>query len=118
MYIASVPTKPIFWVGSSREEIRAFPVDARRIAGHHLHLIQQGMSPVDWKPLPDVGLGVYELRIRTGVEHRVMYISKFAEAVYVLHAFEKRTRRTRQADIDLARARLRELLNQRRIDRS
>ena len=63
--------------------------------------------------MPSVGLGVQEIRIHTGTEHRVLYVAKFTEAVYILHAFEKRTRRTVKDDLDLARQRLRLLLNQR-----
>ena len=63
--------------------------------------------------MPSVGLGVQEIRIHTGMEHRVLYVAKFAEAVYVLHAFEKRTRQTLNADLDLARRRLRRLVDQR-----
>lgn len=72
-----------------------------------------GLEPNDWKPIPSVGLGVQEIRIHTGAEHRVFYVAKFAESVYVVHAFEKRTRRTPKDDVDLARHRLRLLLNQR-----
>jgi phage-related protein len=64
--------------------------------------------------MPTVGLGVNEIRIHTGVEYRVVYVAKFQEAVYVLHAFEKRTRRTPRGAIDLARSRLRELLVRRK----
>ena len=67
----------------------------------------------DWKPMPSVGLGVQEIRIHTGTEHRVLYVAKFAEAVYILHAFEKRTRRTAKDDLDVARHRMQLLLNQR-----
>jgi len=56
-----------------------------------------------------VGSGVYEIRVHAGAEHRVFYIAKFAEGVYVLHAFEKRTRQTRRADIELAKQRLKDL---------
>jgi phage-related protein len=56
--------------------------------------------------MPTVGAGVYEIRVHAGAEYRVFYIAKHAEGAYVLHAFEKRTRQTRQADIDLARKRL------------
>jgi phage-related protein len=63
--------------------------------------------------MPSVGLGVQEIRIHTGTEHRVLYIAKFGEAVYVLHAFEKRTRRTVKDHLDRARRRLRLLINQR-----
>lgn len=65
--------------------------------------------PTDWKPLPTVGSGVAEIRLRGRVEHRIIFIAKFEEAVYVLHAFEKKSRRTRKTDLDLARARLREV---------
>jgi len=65
--------------------------------------------PSDWKPLPSVGPGVQEIRIHTAHEHRVVYVARFAEAIYVLHAFEKRTQRTRHGDIELAKARLAEL---------
>lgn len=60
-----------------------------------------------------VGSGVMELRIRTGVEYRVIFVARFEEAVYVLHAFEKKTRKTPKRDIDLARARLGSLLARR-----
>ncbi|MHB1013526.1 MAG: type II toxin-antitoxin system RelE/ParE family toxin [Desulfobacteria bacterium] len=106
--------KPIIWSGSSLEDIRAFPEDARRQAGHFLHLVQHGMEPPDWKPMTSVGPGVYEIRIHTRAEHRVFYVVKFVEGIYVLHAFEKRTRRTPKGDIDLARDRLRRLIRERR----
>lgn len=108
-----MPAKPLFWVGSSLDDIRRFPQDARRLAGHQLHLVQQGLEPADWKPMPSVGAGVYELRIHTRLEHRVFYIAKLPEGVYVLHAFQKRTRKTPQADIELARTRLHQLLRDR-----
>jgi phage-related protein len=105
--------KPLFWAGSTFQDLRAFPEDARRLAGHELHLVQQGFEPDDWKAMASVGLGVYELRIRTATEHRVFYVAKFAEGVYVLHAFEKKTQQTAQRDVELARERYREILRQR-----
>lgn len=105
--------KPVIWLGDSRETIRGFPDDVRKIAGFQLWRVQRGLEPNDWKPISSVGLGVQEIRIRTGAEHRVLYVAKFAEAVYVLHAFEKRTQRTPREDLDLARQRLRLLINQR-----
>jgi phage-related protein len=105
--------KALFWLGSSRSDIRNFPADARRRAGYELYLVQSGLEPSDWKPMPSVGVGVSEIRVRTGREHRVFYVAKFAEGVYVLHAFEKKTQKTPKADLDLARSRLRELLKRR-----
>ena len=59
---------------------------------------------------------VREIRIHTGLEHRVFYLATFAEAVYVLHAFEKRTRKTPKHDLELAQDRLRALVNRRRTN--
>ncbi len=101
--------KPLVWVGSSLGDLRAFPADAKRLAGFQLRRVQSGLMPSDWKPIKAIGVGVNEIRIHTGREHRVCYVARFPEAVYVLHAFEKRTRRTPQADIELARKRLAEL---------
>jgi len=102
--------KPLAWLGSSLEDVRAFPGEARRAAGYQLGRVQQGLMPDDWKPMTTVGVGVYEIRIHTGLEHRVFYVAKHEEAVYVIHAFEKRTPRTSEADIALARKRLADVL--------
>ena len=101
------------WLGSSLEDLRAFPEDARRDAGYQLGRVQQGLLPTDWKPMTTVGPGVVEIRVHTRVEHRVFYVAKFEEAVYVLHAFEKRTRQTPQAEIVLAQKRLADLIRRR-----
>jgi phage-related protein len=106
--------KPLVWVGSSRRDIRAFPSDANRTAGFQLLRVQQGLEPADWKPLTTVGTGVREIRIHTDTEHRICYVARFAEGIYVLHAFEKRTQRTATRDIELARTRYQELVAWRR----
>jgi len=105
--------KPIVWLGASLEDLRAFPAEARRLAGYQLRRIQSGFMPSDWKPLKSIGPGVQEIRIHTKVEHRVIYVARFPEAVYVLHAFQKRTRQTAHRDIELARKRLAELMSTR-----
>jgi len=104
-----VPDKIIVWIGGSFEDLRDFPPEARRVAGYELRRIQCGSMPTDWKSMPSVGPGVNEVRIHTGVEHRVLYAAKFEEAVYVLHAFEKKSRQTRDTDLSLARERLRQV---------
>ena len=106
--------KEIAWIGSSLDDLRDFPDAARREAGHQPHLLQLGLKPDDWRPMPSVGAGVLELRIHDDVEHRVFYVVKFAEAIYVLHAFEKKTRQTSQHDLDLGRQRLKGLHQWRR----
>lgn len=105
--------KEVFWVGSTLDDLRAFPEDARSIAGHQLHLVQQGLEPDDWKPMGSVGSGVHELRVHTAMEHRVFYVAKFAEGIYVLHAFQKKTRQTSERDLELARERYRAVLKHR-----
>ena len=106
--------KPVQWLGASRKDVRAFPRDARRLTGVQLRRVQQGLEPLDWKPMPTVGPGAREIRIHTVLEHRVLYVARFAEAVYVLHAFEKRSRKTATHDVELARQRFRILVGQRR----
>ena len=108
-----MPEKPLSWLGSSLENVRAFPEDARRAAGHQLGRVQQGLPPTDSKPMTTVGPGVVEIRLHTRVEHGVFYVARFEEAVYVLHAFEKRTRQTPQPEIALARKRLADLIRRR-----
>ncbi|TKB94115.1 MAG: type II toxin-antitoxin system RelE/ParE family toxin [Nitrospira sp.] len=105
--------KVILWLGSSRQDLQAFPPDARRLAGFQLRQIQEGVEPFDWKPMSTIGPGVREIRVHTALEHRVCYIAKFGEAIYVLHAFEKRTRKTSQRDLDLARQRYQMFIAQR-----
>ena len=106
--------KPLSWVGSSLEDLRAFPDTARRVAGFQLRRVQAGLDPIDWKPMPTVGPGVREIRIHSEREDRIFYVAQFAEAVYVLHAFEKRSRKTAPPDIELGRTRYRQLLAERR----
>ena len=112
-YIMPVPEKPLSWLGSSLEDLRAFPDDARRGAGYQLGRVQQGLQPTDWKPMSTVGPNVVVIRIHTRVEHRVFYVAKFEEAVYVVHAFEKKSRQTPQAEIALAKKRLADLIRRR-----
>jgi phage-related protein len=109
-----MPDRVLLWIGASRDDIRTFPEDARRRAGFQLRRVQQGLEPNDWKPMPSVGPGVREIRIHTSLQHRVIYVAKFHEAVYVLHAFEKRGRKTAKGDLVVARQRLHQLLVQRR----
>lgn len=106
--------KPLVWLGDSRKALKEFPEEARNRAGFELWEIQHGNAPSDWKPIPSIGPGVNEIRIHAGNEYRIIYLAKFAEAVYVLHAFTKKTRRTPKQDLDLAARRYRELLNERK----
>lgn len=99
-------TKDLVWVGSSRSDIKALPELARRQLGFDLREVQSGWLPEDWKPMSTVGPGVIEIRVRIGGAFRLMYIAKFAEAVYVLHVFQKKTQKTSPLDLAVAKARL------------
>ena len=102
--------KPVEFRGSSLDDLREFPVAARREAGYQLDQVQQGHEPDDWKPMPRIGSGVKEIRIRdTAGAFRVIYVAKFADAVYVLHCFKKKTQKTSKTDVDLAEKRYRDL---------
>jgi phage-related protein len=111
-----VAAKPLVWVGSTLDRLRGLPAAARREAGYQLYRVQRGLDPADWKPMRSVGPGVMEIRVHARGEYRVLFVARFAEAVYVLHAFEKRTQQTRQADIELARRNLAEVLRHRRAE--
>jgi phage-related protein len=102
--------KPTTFHGDSLERIRDFPDDARRQVGHELYQLQKGMDPSDWKPLPTIGAGVREIRIREAFgAYRVVYIAGLGGAIHVLHAFEKKSQKTARRDLDLASARFRHL---------
>jgi len=100
--------KPVRFVGTAREDLIAFPEPARRVAGYELFMVQVGREPSDFKPMPDVGAGVQEIRVRDRAgAFRVVYVAKFDEAVYVLHAFQKKTAKTSSVDIEVAKRRYR-----------
>jgi phage-related protein len=117
LYNARVADRSLVWLGASLDALRKFPADARRQTGYQLRRVQQGLHPTDWKPMTNVGAGVAEIRIHTGLEHRLLYVTKFAEAVFVLHAFQKRKRRTSKVDVELARRRLENLMLMRRKEK-
>lgn len=106
--------KDVIFIDSSREDLRDFPPHARREAGYQVSQVQLGFEPSDWKPMTSVGAGVRDIRIHEAGEHRVLYIAKFEEAVYVLHAFQKKTLKTTAQDIDLAKKRYQALVNARK----
>jgi phage-related protein len=102
-----MPDKPLIWLGSSRRDLRVFPALARRLAGFQLRRVQHGLDPDDWKPMQTVGPGVREIRIHVAGAHRVFYLATRAEAIYVLHAFEKKRQKTSAHDLRIGRDRLR-----------
>lgn len=104
--------KTLYFIGSSLEDLKEFPAEARRAAGFELDAIQRGLTPSDWKAMGAVGAGAYEIRIRALGEWRIIYVAKFEDAIYVLHSFQKKTQKTRLSDIAIAKARYRQIEEQ------
>lgn len=102
--------KPIVFRGTSLDDLRSFPIAARREAGFQLDQVQNGRDPDDWKPMPTIGKGVREIRIRDAEgAFRVIYVAKFADAIFVLHCFRKTSQKTSREDIALATRRYKDL---------
>jgi phage-related protein len=105
--------KSIVFRGNALDDLRDFPEPARQEAGYQLDKVQRGFEPNDWKPMNTVGRGVREIRIRDASgAFRVIYVAKLADAVYVLHCFQKKTEKTSATDIDLAAKRYGDLLKE------
>jgi len=103
--------KPVRFLGDSLQRLREFPQGVRHDAGYPLEKVQRGEQPDDFKPMPSGGQGVEEIRVRSGTgSFRVIYLAWLADAVYVLHAFAKKTRATDRRDIELAKKRYAELM--------
>jgi phage-related protein len=98
--------KQLKFLGDSLKRLREFPPDARHDAGYQLEQVQQGAMPTDFKPMPSIGVGVEEIRVWDDAgTYRVIYTARLADAVYVLHAFKKKTQSTAMTDIQTAKAR-------------
>lgn len=101
-----MPVKPIEFLGDSLRSLREFPDDAKHDAGYQLDRVQHGLQPDDFKPMPTIGKGVEEIRVRDDSgAYRVIDTARLADAVYVLHAFQKKTQATSKRDIELAKQR-------------
>jgi phage-related protein len=101
--------KPLNFIGSSLDDLRNFPDEARKAAGFELYSVQCGLEPTDWKPMPSIGRGVKEIRIYVLGEWRIIYVAKFEDMIYALHSFQKKSKKTNQCDIELARKRYKQI---------
>ncbi len=101
--------KPLKFIGSSLDDLRNFPDEARRAAGFELRAVQAGLDPSDWRPMQIIGSGAKEIRIHVLGEWRVIYVAKLHGAVYVLHSFKKTPRKTSRRDIEIARQRYKQI---------
>ncbi len=107
--------RPIRFIGNSLECLREFPEDARHDAGYQLDQVQRGRQPKDFKPMPEVGKGVEELRVwDDSGTYRVIYFARLRDAVYVFHAFQKKSQATARHDIEVAKARYDQVMKDRR----
>ncbi|OGQ06727.1 MAG: hypothetical protein A3G32_05750 [Deltaproteobacteria bacterium RIFCSPLOWO2_12_FULL_40_28] len=102
--------KSLKWLGRSREIVQGFVKKVRAEIGYQLYRVQQGLIPTDYKPMASVGKGVLEIRLHRPGEHRVIYVAKLKDRVYILHAFEKKTQKTSQRDIEIAKKNYQELI--------
>ncbi len=85
--------RPIVWIAGSKDDISLLPREVKASFGSRLRELQQGKTPLDMKPLPQFGRGVYELRERFDTNaYRLMYVLNLGKAVYVLHAFMKKSK--------------------------
>lgn len=102
--------EPVRFLGDSLESLRDFPEEARHDVGYQLEKVQRGEQPDDFRPMPAIGKGVEEIRItEDSGTYRVIYLARRAEAVYVLHAFQKKTQATPRRAIEVARKRFAQL---------
>lgn len=102
--------KPVRFLGDALKSLRDFPEDAKQDAGFQLDKVQRGEQPDDFKPMPSIGKGVEEIRVwDDSGTYRVVYTARLADAVYVLHAFQKKTQATSKRDIDIAKERFAQL---------
>jgi len=107
--------KPVRFLGDSLKRLREFPEVAKQDTGYQLDKVQKGQQPDDFKPMPSIGKGVEEIRVRdeTGI-YRTIYSARLTDAVYVLHVFQKKTQATSKSDIDIAKERYTELMRGRK----
>lgn len=101
--------RSVIFEGNTLEIIRPLPDDARHRIGYEIDRVQRDKEPENWKPFPTVGQGVREIRIQTGRQFRVIYLAKFKNKVHILHVFEKKSQKTRQTDIEIAKSGLKEV---------
>jgi phage-related protein len=101
--------KSLVFLGSSQDDLRGFPPAVRHALGVELMRVQLGGEPTDCKPMPTIGSGAYEVRVQIDGAWRVIYVAKFEAAIYVLHAFPKKTPKTRKADIELTKKRYKQI---------
>lgn len=106
--------RSVIFEGDSLAMIRKFPDEARHRSGYEIDRVQRDLEPENWRPFPSIGQGVREIQIQMGRQYRIIYTVKIADQVHILHAFQKKTQKTRKSDIELAKSRLKAIINRNR----
>jgi phage-related protein len=101
--------KDVVWLGDSDKAVAGFSLTGRQRVNYQIQRLQGGFDPTDWRPLKEVGPGVREIRVRADTWYRVLYLATQKDAIYILHAFTKKGRKTPKRDIELAKRRLKQL---------
>jgi phage-related protein len=106
--------KKIIYHASAYRSIHEFPEKAKQRMMRLLEMVSEGLDlqPKDFKYMPSVGMGTYELRVKTDNQYRIFYVTKFPEAIYVLHAFLKKTQTTSKKDLDKGKEQYKKILEQ------
>lgn len=106
--------KDIHWHGDSLEVVRDFPRAVRTDIGSELYLLQLGEMPLHSRPFASVGRGAWEIKVKDeSGAFRVFYVVRRRDGIHVLHAFQKKTQKTRKSDVELGKSRYREIQRKR-----
>lgn len=105
--------KPVRFWGNSEKALERFPERAQDVLAREIARLSRGEDPLHWRPMPSIGPGAREIRVRVGRQFRAIYVTTLPEAVYILHVFEKKSQQTSGPDLELARVRFRQLLRER-----
>lgn len=98
--------KQVKFAGSSLDDLREFPKPACQEVGQEIARLQVGLKPSNWKPMTTIGPGASEIRVHDeSGAYRVIYVAKFADAIHILHCFQKKTQKTSASDLEIARTR-------------
>ena len=102
--------KKVVFEGDTLDIIRQLPEKPKNRIGYEIDRLQRNLEPIDWKPFSSIGSGVREIRIKINELYRVIYVAKFGNKIHILHVFKKKTQKTRQSDINIAKNRFNEVI--------
>jgi phage-related protein len=111
-HLESSELRPVIWLGSSKRNLKDFPKGAQKLLGDELQVMQFGELPKDAKPLKGIGSGVFEISLRFATDaYRVVVAVQLGDKIYVLHAFQKKSKKgraTSKHDVELIKRRYRD----------